>query len=78
VFWLKEIEPLLQVANSKPTSAIDQPPRRLADRSLIRSLAISAAAIMLVFSAPHMLQQPGAFHFPTVATVTQNVSRCSS
>src|SRR5437660_3867080 len=41
----------MQVTNSNPASAIDQPRHRLARPSFIRSLATTAAAIMLVFSA---------------------------
>src|SRR5438105_11965845 len=41
----------MQVTDSNPTSAIGQPRHRLARPSFIRSLATTAAAIMLVFSA---------------------------
>src|SRR6266581_953502 len=47
----------MQVTNSNPASAIDQLRQRLARRSFIRSLAISAAAIMLVFSASGQMAQ---------------------
>jgi hypothetical protein len=47
----------MQVISSNLTSAMDQPPQRLARRSLIRSLAIGAAAIMLLFSASGQMVQ---------------------
>ncbi len=48
---------LMQVTNSDPTSAIDQPRHRLARPSFIRNLAIGATAIMLLFSAGGQLAQ---------------------
>src|SRR5712691_4314784 len=47
----------MQVTNSDPTSAIDQPRHRLARPSFIRNLAIGATAIMLLFSAGGQLAQ---------------------
>jgi hypothetical protein len=47
----------MQVISSNLTSAMDQPPQRLARRSLIRSLAIGAAAITLLFSASGQMVQ---------------------
>jgi uncharacterized delta-60 repeat protein len=50
----------MQATNSKPTLAIDQPSQRFARRSLIRSLAIAAAAILLLFSASGQRAQAAA------------------
>jgi len=47
----------MQVTNSNPTSSIDQPRQRLAHRSLSRSLAIGATAIVLLFSASGQMAQ---------------------
>ena len=47
----------MQVTNSNPTSAIDQPRHRLARPSFIRNLGIGATAIMFLFSASGQLAQ---------------------
>ena len=47
----------MQSTNSKPTSTMEQPLQPLPRRSLIRSLAIGAATIMLVFSASGQMAQ---------------------
>jgi uncharacterized delta-60 repeat protein len=60
---------LMQVTNSNPTSSFDQPRQRLAHRSLIRSLAIGATAIVLLLPASgQMAQAAGGDLDPTFGT----------
>ena len=75
----KERKHIMQVTNSNPTLGMDKTtsnpeklfpaPHRLARRSFIRSLATSAAAIMLVCSAPwHLAQAADGDLDPTFGT----------